>query len=148
MTGMLEIAGTLEKLRDELSPKPVGKLLDDQVTAIKETYAELSTSGTGLPGYMIAFVIARLTDGFQLLPICGGLGDAPTGFEGLTPGQFARQMLAGNSKRFFKSLGRIEAATGPVPKVAQLVVGIVPLGGRAEADGLAGGSGRSVGAGT
>src|SRR3546814_1071969 len=74
MTGMLEIAGTLEKLRDELSPKPVGKLLDDQVTAIKETYAELSTSGTGLPGYMIAFVIARLTDGFQLLPICDGLG--------------------------------------------------------------------------
>src|SRR3546814_18150965 len=90
MTGMLEIAGTLEKLRDELSPKPVGKLLDDQVTAIKETYAELSTSGTGLPGYMIAFVIARLTDGFQLMPTCDGLGDAPTGFVGLLHGQFAR----------------------------------------------------------
>jgi hypothetical protein len=137
MTGMLEIAGTLEKLRDELSPKPVGRLLDDQVTAIKETYAELCNSGSGLPGYMLAFAIARLTDGFQLLPICDGLGDAPTGLEGVTPGQFARRMLAGDSKRFFKSVGRVDAATVPDANVAGMVVDFVSLVGRLEADGMA-----------
>lgn len=137
MTGMLEIAGTLEGLRDELSPKPVGRLLGDQVTAIKDTYTGLCASGTGLPGYMIAFVIARMTDGFQLLPICDALADAPTGFEGLTPGQFARQMLAGDSKRFFKSLGRVDAAAVPDANVAGMVVDFVHLVGRLEADGMA-----------
>ena len=45
MMGMLEIAQPLEELREELSPKPVGKLLDEQVEAIKEHYAALAASG-------------------------------------------------------------------------------------------------------
>ncbi|WP_341702659.1 hypothetical protein [Ferrovibrio sp.] len=139
MTGMLEIAAPLEKLREELSPKPVGKMLDEQVEAVKEAFAAVSASGAGLPGYVIAFTIARMTDGFQLLPVCDGMADAPTGFDGLTPGQYARRMLAGDSKRFFKSLGRVDAAKVPDINVAGMVEDFVRLVGRMEADGMADG---------
>lgn len=36
MIGMLEVSASLEALREELSPKPVGRLLDDQVEAIRK----------------------------------------------------------------------------------------------------------------
>lgn len=136
MIGMLEVSASLEALREELSPKPVGRLLDDQVEAIREGYAGLCASGAGLPAYMIAFVIARMTDGFQVLPIFDGLADQPTGIEGLKPGQYARRMLAGDSKRFFKSVGRVDGAAISDANVAGMVVEFVSLVGRMREEGM------------
>lgn len=139
MTGILEIAGPLEKLRAELSPKPVGKLLEDQVTAIKEGYAALSASGAGLPGYMIAVILGRMTDPFQVLPILDGLGDLPTGVADLKPGQYGRRMIAGDSKRFFKSIGRAETGKLDDANIAGMVDDFVHMIGRLKADGMADG---------
>jgi hypothetical protein len=137
MMCMLEIAGALEKLREELAPKPVGKLLEEQVEAIREGYTALCASGAGLPGYMIAFVLARLTDPFQALPIFDGLGDLPTGIAGLKPGQYARRMISGDSKRFFKSIGRADAGTMEAGNIAGMVDDFVVMIGRLKADGMA-----------
>lgn len=137
MMGMLEIAGSLEELRAELSPKPVGKLLDEQVEAIKDHYNALAASGAGLPGYMIAFVLARMSNPFQALPIFDGLGDAPTGIEGLKPGKYARRMIAGDSKRFFKAIGRADAGKLEAGNIAGMVDDFVSMIGRLKADGMA-----------
>jgi hypothetical protein len=95
MLGLLEIATAIESLREDLSPKPVGRFLDSQVEAIKEAYTGLCNSGAAQPGYMIPFIIARMSDAFQSLPLFAELADLPTGIDGLTPGQYARRMIAG-----------------------------------------------------
>jgi hypothetical protein len=137
MMCMLEIAAALENLRDEMSPKPVGRLLEMQVEAIREAYTALCASGAGLPGYMIAFVLARLSDPFQALPIFDGLGDMPTGIAGLKPGQYARRMISGDSKRFFKSIGRADAGKMEAGNIAGMVDDFVVMIGRLKADGMA-----------
>lgn len=137
MMGVLEVAAALEKLRDDMSPKPVGRLLDMQVEAIKEAYTELCSSGAGLPGYMIAFVLARLSDPFQVLPIFDALGEMPTGIADLKPGQYARRMIAGDSKRFFKTIGRADSAKMEAGNIAGMVDDFVVMIGRLKADGMA-----------
>lgn len=137
MAAMLELADPLEKLREELSPKPVGKLLDEQVEAIKESYAGVAASGAGLPGYIVAFVIARLSNAFQALPIFDGLGEHPTGLPGVKPGDFARRMIAADSKRFFGSVSRTDPNSVSDNKIADLVDDYVQLVGRLRADGMA-----------
>ncbi len=137
MMCVLEIAAALETLRDELSPKPVGKLLDAQVEAIRDSYTALCSSGAGLPGYMIAFILARLSDPFQALPIFDGLGDMPTGIADLKPGQYARRMIAADSKRFYKSIGRADAGKMEAGNIAGMVDDFVVMIGRLKADGMA-----------
>lgn len=137
MLGTLEIAASLEKLRAELSPKPVGKLLEDQIEAIKDAYTALSGSGAGLPGYMIAVAIARTSDPFQLLPIFDGMGDQPTGIADLKPGQYARRMIAGDSKRFFKLVGRADPGRLGDANIAGMAEDFVRLVGRLKTDGMA-----------
>lgn len=139
MMCMLEIATALEPLREELSPKPVGKLLDEQVETIREAYAALCSSGAGLPGYMIAFILARMTDPFQALPIFDGMGDMPTGIADLKPGQYARRMISGDSKRFFKTIGRADAGKMEAGNIAGMVDDFVAMIGRLKADGMADG---------
>lgn len=137
MLGALEIAGALEKLRETLSPKPVGKLLPEQIEAIREDYTALCVSGAAKPGMMIAVVLARLSDPFQLLPIFDALGDQPTGIAGLKPGQFVRRMIAGDSKRFFKSIGRADPDKLGDGNIAGMVDDFVRMIGRLKADGMA-----------
>ncbi len=137
MMGMLEIAAALEGLREHLSPKPVGKLLDEQVEAIHEAYNALCNSGAGLPGYLLAFAVARLTDPFQMLPVCEALNELPTGFADLKPGQYVRRMIAGDSKRFFKTIGRSDPAKLGDGNIAGMVDDFVRMIGRLKADGMA-----------
>ena len=139
MVGVLEIARPLEALREEFSPKPVGKLLDGQIETFREHYAALSGSGAGRPGYMIAIVTGRMSDPFQLLPICDGLGDLHTGFADLKPGQYARQVIAGDSKRFFKSIGRADPVRLGDGAIAGMVDDFVRMMTRLKADGMADG---------
>ncbi|WP_298721501.1 hypothetical protein [uncultured Ferrovibrio sp.] len=139
MLGALEIAGALEKLRDELSPKPVGKLLPEQIEAIREDYTALCLSGAAMPGMMIAVVLARTSDPFQLLPVFDALGDQPTGIEGVKPGQFVRRMISGDSRRFFKSIGRANAEKLGDSNIAAMVDDFVRMIGRLKADGIADG---------
>lgn len=139
MLDMLEIAAFLETLREELSPKPVGRFLDSQVEAIKDTYSALCSFGAVRPGCMIAFVLARMTDPFQALPVFGEIGDAPTGVADLKPGQYARRMIAGDSKRFFKSIGRSDSAKLEAGNIAGMVDDFVRMVARLKADGMADG---------
>lgn len=139
MMGMLELAGPLEELRTQLSPKPVGKLLDEQIEAIRDAYVALCGSGAGLPGYMIAFTAARMTNPFQLLPVFDALNDLPTGIAGLTPGQYVRRMISGDSKRFFKTIGRSDPAKMDDGNIAGMVDDFVRMIGRLKADGMADG---------
>lgn len=139
MMGVLEVAASLENLREDMSPKPVGRLLDMQVEAIKEAYTALCVSGSGQPGYMIAFVLARMSDPFQALPIFDGMGDMPTGLADLKPGQYARRMIAGDSKRFFKTIGRADSAKMEAGNIAGMVDDFVGMIGRLKADGMADG---------
>lgn len=137
MMGMLEIAGALEKLREHLSPKPVGKLLEEQVEAIRDAYTALCNSGAGLPGYMIAFAVARLSNPFQMLPVCDAVNELPTGIADLEPGQYVRRMIAGDSKRFFKTIGRSDPARLDDGNIAGMVDDFVRMIGRLKADGMA-----------
>lgn len=137
MLGMLEIAAFLESLREELSPKPVGKFLDSQVDAIRDTYTALGKLGIVKPGYMIAFVLARMTDPFQALPIFAELADMSTGIDDLKPGQYARRMIAGDSKRFFKAIGRTDGSKMEAGNIAGMVNDFVRMIGRLKADGMA-----------
>lgn len=136
MLGMLEIAAFLSSLREELSPKPVGRFLDSQVEAIKSTYTALCSLGGVKPGYLVAFVLARLTDPFQALPVFGEMGDLPTGIDDLKPGQYARRMIAGDSKRFFKAIGRSDASKMEAGNIAGMVDDFVHMIGRLKADGI------------
>lgn len=139
MMGMLELAASLEGLREHLSPKPVGKLLDEQVEAIKDAYMALCNSGAGLPGYMIAFAVARLSNPFQMLPVFDALDEFPTGIAGMTPGQYVRRMIAGDSKRFFKSIGRSDPSRMDDGDIAGMVDDFVRMIGCLKADGMADG---------
>lgn len=137
MMGMLEVAAAVEGLRDHLSPKPVGKLLDEQVEAIHEAYNALANSGTGLPCYMIAFAVARLTNPFQMLPVFDALNELPTGISGMKPGDYVRRMIAADSKRFFKTIGRTDPAKLDDGNIAGMVDDFVRMIGRLKADGMA-----------
>lgn len=137
MMGMLEIAAALENLREHLSPKPVGRLLDDQIEAIHGAYNALCNNGAGLPGYLLAFAVARLTDPFQMLPVSDALNELPTGFADLKPGQYVRRMIAGDSKRFFKTIGRSDPAKLDDGNIAGMVDDFVRMIGRLKADGMA-----------
>jgi len=139
MTGLLEMAGTIEKLREVLSPKPVGRLLEDQIEEIKQIYTEAAGSGKGPPGCLIAVTVARLTDGFQALPIFDSLAELPTGVNGMTPGKFLRAMLSGDSKRFFGNVSRTDPAKVDDARVADMVGDFVSLIGRLKKDGMADG---------
>lgn len=136
---LLELAAPVEKLRDILSPKPVGRLLEEQVEEIKQLYTEVVGSGQGVPGYLIAVAVARLSDGFQALALFDALEDLPTGVNGLTPGQFVRAMLSGDSKRFFGAVTRTDPAQVDDAKVADMVGDFVALIGRLKKDGMADG---------
>lgn len=137
MTCLLELAPEAEKLREAMSPKPVGRLLDEQVEEIKQVYTDVAASGKGMPGCLIAVVVARLTDGFQALPIFDSLGELPTGIEGMKPGQYVRAMLSGDSKRFFGAVTRTDPAKVDDAKVADMVGDFVSLIGRLKKDGMA-----------
>lgn len=136
MLCMLEIAAFLEALREELSPKPVGRFLDSQIEAIRNTYSALCNFGTVRPGYLIAFVLARMTDPFQALPVFGEMAELPTGIDDLKPGQYARRMIAGDSKRFFKSINRIDSSKMEAGNIAGMVDDFVRMIGRLKADGI------------
>ncbi len=137
---VLEQAEAVAKLRDILSPKPVGRLLEQQVEELKALYAEVAGSGKGRPGCLVALTIARLTDGFQALPVFDALDDLPSGMAGMTPGQYARAILSGDSKRFFGAVSRTDAAAVDDAKVADMVGDFVSLIGRLRKDGMAEGA--------
>ncbi len=148
IAAVLELAQPLEALREELSPKPVGRLLEPQVEAIKQAYADLLASNAAYPGYLIAVVIARLSDGFQVLPICDGMGEALTGVEGMKPGQFARAMLSGDCKRFLGNVSKTDPETVSDANVADMVGDFASLLSRLKQDGMAEGAEREIQAAT
>lgn len=135
----LELAEPLEKMRVELSPKPVGRLLADQAEALKEALTGILSSGKPRPGIAIAIALARMSDGFQLLPLIDALGELPTGITDLMPGAYARRILAADSKRFFATVTQAEPAAVADSKVADMVDDFVRLVGRLKADGMADG---------
>lgn len=140
IAAMLELAEPLQRLREEMSPKPVGRLLDEQIAFIREIFGEVAAGSIGQPGYLIALVISRLTDGFQALPIFDGLADLPTGISGMNPGQFARAMLTGDSKRFLSSVSRTDPEKVPDSRVADMVGDFSSLVARLKKDGMADGA--------
>lgn len=148
IVAVLELALPLEALREELSPKPVGRLLEPQVEAIKQAYADLLAANAAYPGYLIAVVIARLSDGFQALPICDGMGDVPTGIEGMKPGQFARAMLSGDCKRFLGNVSKTDPEKVSDANVADMVGDFAHLLSRLKQDGMAEGAEREIQAAT
>lgn len=136
MVAVLELAQPLEALREELSPKPVGRLLEPQVEAIKQAYADLLEANAAHPGYLVALVIARLSDGFQALPIFDGLGEVATGIEGMSPGKFARAMLSGDCKRFLSNVSKTDPEKVSDAGVADMVGDFANLLTRLKNDGM------------
>lgn len=137
MTAMLELAEPLERLREELSPKPVGRLLDDQVEAIKAIYLEAAGAGKAPAGYLLAMAIARLTDGFQIIALADALGEVDSGVDGMRPGQFVRAMLAGDSKRALGSMTRTDPEKVSDSSVADMLGDFSNLLARLKRDGMA-----------
>ncbi len=148
IVAVLELALPLQELREELSPKPVGRLLETQVEAIKLAYTGLLEAGTANPGHLIAVVIARLSDGFQALPIFDGMGEVATGIEGMSPGKFARAMLSGDCKRFLSNVSKADPEKVSDAGVADMVGDFANLLSRLKNDGMAEGAEKEIQAAT